>query len=829
MIKLFIQGRKDGYKVLYPKPTPSEFFQFAGDLRPDSNNNQLLGKSFFSLAYSPGGFIFTKQLIIQDVQRQGLGNIGFSLFISAQKKIAGEHMIQLLDELVKTYALNYCPDYYLDFVQEDWTIFEKIVTKYSSNLQVNVEDDQENHQPGAEDPAYLYYSDKLELARFFDAPVQEEYAQFKQVFFIDKSAENQPYNPLKAIRHNLNGNLTCKIDLNNLSYKVLYNTHSSGGVRLDVQVNGKSLFNKSKIKRNDQLEITWSKPYQETRVKKGTCVEIGSTYLLINEDSRTITIKDIALNERMFKFQVKAQDKFFRPILEAELIAYSQINKRERTLVNNSIILKEEELNENYYVFGKKGNLVSEPKALTKMAANEEITLTLLETVKLTIKPLDNRNSNYLPDAKITIVDKANSATGHSADFRGDEVNKNWKITISHPEYRTETITYCPATDTNEKVVQLEKLLPTEVKSQPQQERKSYRLVIDPKKGMGTWNGKDLDLSGREFQKEDPRCDARYGYKFSGWEKVGTKEQVEIYEAIFDDLWYRKIPKSVLVLFPLLLVAGILFMFKDYIIKPEISKEAKEIKAYLEGNDLKLDSLLLLEKHCKNPKFSGENNVLCASLASAIAFRKELNQGSPRLLVKNWENEKIPTNQKKIIESLKFLINSNNDSIKSSLKDSSSWMVEFENLNLDVILARLDFIKNKSTGDQEPTDNGGPNAVVEPIKEEIGAVVAEPRTGAETQDPKLNDPAKSSTVNNDQFVKEFDYLYNKRVEIPKSWKNLKITEGYDKSSDKTRKKIIDLISTGNTDIFELFKELMRQGKDLNTIKIELEKKFADLK
>ena len=698
MIKLFIQGRKDGYKVLYPKPTPSEFFQFAGDLRPDGNNNQLLGKSFYTLALAPGGHIFTKQLIIQDVQRQGLGNIGISLFISAQKKIAGEQMIQLLDELVKTYALNYCPDNYLDFVQEDWTIFEKIVTKYSSNLQVNVEDDQENLQPGAKDPAYLYYSDELELARFFDAPAQEEYIQFKQVFFIDKSLENQPYNPLKAIRHNLNGNLTGKIDLNNLSYRLIYSTLSQGGIRLEIKVNGMPILNKNQIKRNDQLEISWSKPYQETRIKKGTCIEIGSTYLLINEDSRTITIKDIALNDRMFKFQVKAQDKFSRPILDAELIAYSQINKRERTLVNNSIILREEELNENYYVFGKKGNLVSEPMALTKMAANEEITLTLLETVKLTIKPRDNRNSNYLSDAKITLVNKSNS--GHSAEFRGDEINKNWQIIISHPEYRTKTITYCPATEPSELVIQLEKLPLTEAPIQPQQDRKSYRLVIDPKKGKETWKGEALDLSGREFQQEDTRCDARYGYKFSGWKIVEVKGQMEIYEAIFQDLWYRKVPKVVWGILPVFIAAGIYFS-----LHPDAgggnggggttaAPSKTRIEEYLNGDALFLDNLLEFKNSPDSILLKDEE--LSSKLDKAIEFRKLLNKGDFKLLVEENEQFFVSANQqelKKIIEEL--LKNENKNAIISSLKDSIVW--DLKTLSLDEIGEKIDSLKTIAT------------------------------------------------------------------------------------------------------------------------------------
>ena len=43
-MKLFVQARKDGYNVLYPKPTPTEFFEFAGDIRPNGSSENLLGK-----------------------------------------------------------------------------------------------------------------------------------------------------------------------------------------------------------------------------------------------------------------------------------------------------------------------------------------------------------------------------------------------------------------------------------------------------------------------------------------------------------------------------------------------------------------------------------------------------------------------------------------------------------------------------------------------------------------------------------------------------------------------------------------------------------------
>jgi len=48
-MKLFVQARKDGYHILYPKPTPPEFSKFAKDIRPSGNNLNLLGKYVYTL------------------------------------------------------------------------------------------------------------------------------------------------------------------------------------------------------------------------------------------------------------------------------------------------------------------------------------------------------------------------------------------------------------------------------------------------------------------------------------------------------------------------------------------------------------------------------------------------------------------------------------------------------------------------------------------------------------------------------------------------------------------------------------------------------------
>lgn len=98
-MKIFVQARKDGYNTLYPPQTPNEFRQFASDIILIRNQpDNIYGKCVYSIAFSNEGCIYTKHIIVQDVQRGGLGNVGFSIHIPKNNKLSGDNIKNLLDE-----------------------------------------------------------------------------------------------------------------------------------------------------------------------------------------------------------------------------------------------------------------------------------------------------------------------------------------------------------------------------------------------------------------------------------------------------------------------------------------------------------------------------------------------------------------------------------------------------------------------------------------------------------------------------------------------------------------------------------------------------------
>ena len=224
-MKIFVQGRKRGYSVLYPFPTPDEFYNFAMDIQSLNAQNQpfFYGKFLYSIASSRGGRIYTIFVLGYDVQRSNLGNISFSVFVHDSKFIPGKSILDLLDALSKEYFERYAPDFFIKDVQENWSILTSIAEQYDDKLLSLDSLDIEHLERGTQDAAFIYYSSREQLAEFFENPYQKIYSPYSQVFFVDAEYKGNVKNPLNTVKINLAADLTEKIDLENKRYRLIVN------------------------------------------------------------------------------------------------------------------------------------------------------------------------------------------------------------------------------------------------------------------------------------------------------------------------------------------------------------------------------------------------------------------------------------------------------------------------------------------------------------------------------------------------------------------------------------------------------------------------------
>lgn len=350
-VKLFVQARKDGYKVLYPNPTPPEFFKFAGDLRPENTTPYILGKSLYAIALSSDGCIFTKHIIIQDVQRQGLGNVSFSVFIPHSQKLSGGHAVNLLDELVETYCTRYCPDFYLGNIHEDWKIFTDITDKYS--LSYNPDFDIETVRTDLNKTAFIYYSNQEELRKYFDSPYQEKYFDFKQVFFVDDNLKDKPENPLNALTYLNADDLTGKIDLENPLYKLEgFSSTGKNGVKIEIWANGSRCSNNSLIRRKDMVRIKYTKNdtyFIPIEVTGFICDNTVAPYLSVHGNK--ITVKnDVQLWAKKKELRLSITDEQNKPVTDASIVCKDKLIGINKPVKNGIVRFEGEELGKIYRI-----------------------------------------------------------------------------------------------------------------------------------------------------------------------------------------------------------------------------------------------------------------------------------------------------------------------------------------------------------------------------------------------------------------------------------------------------------------------------------------------
>lgn len=252
-MKIFIQGRKDGYKILYPRPTPDEFFYFARDIQSASakSGTDYFGKSIYAIAFSKGGCIFSKYFIGFDFERKDTGYIGVSIFIPNQKKLSGVDIKSFLDDLLQTYHFNYIDGHTISNRTEEWHLFSSLIDKFKGSL-IDCEK-VDGFMPGEREAAFFYYNDESLLISVFDSPFQPDYSDFKEVFFVSEKYK-QSGSPLDIFK---NSGIEIKLDFSN---EILFLNIPGNSNGLKISADGKPRSGKqteNQIRYKSKIDLTY--------------------------------------------------------------------------------------------------------------------------------------------------------------------------------------------------------------------------------------------------------------------------------------------------------------------------------------------------------------------------------------------------------------------------------------------------------------------------------------------------------------------------------------------------------------------------------------------
>ncbi|MFN3760287.1 MAG: hypothetical protein ACK4SF_13840 [Algoriphagus aquaeductus] len=437
-MEIVIHGTKGGWQIFTEKKTTGIL-----DVTPDSVNGSPIGQEAWGLRILEDRTLYTKYKIVRDVRgAKRIGFIAFTLSIANNKKISSQNTILLLNEISQEYIKEYIPenDNNLKGTKENWNFLDQIIDKYKKDtISINFF---ENIKSGTKEDAFIYYKNELDLQNYFEQPYQEEFIPYRQILFIDEVFKGKQENPLNGLRHSDN-NLTGKIDLENPKYTFLLNPILKSGINIEVYLNKKRIIHKSKISRKDNLEIIWTKNYHKSYSKEGKWTEIGSDYISIDDDSKTISIKEIDLPIKSKSIQLKTIDYRNNIITETEIIYMCGSEKRSAS--KTELIFSGKEIEQTWKVLAKKDeNLYSDEIAFIP---SNSIELTLILNRRKRIEIIVHSESlegKKLEDFRIS-----------KNEFINDEIFQEHILTVSSQGHEQYSFKYNPERDGGKKKIYL--------------------------------------------------------------------------------------------------------------------------------------------------------------------------------------------------------------------------------------------------------------------------------------------------------------------------------------------------------------------------------------
>jgi len=438
-MKIVIHGTKGGHHTFTDEKVEMI------DARPDSSKVAAIGREAYAINFNDGNVVFSKYKIVRDVAgEKRTGHIAFSVIIPNEKKLSGSNVKLLLDELAEDYCRKYIENNNLDNVREDWQFIEKISNKFIKNIYNVSTRAIENFQQGTEEAAFIYYSSDDDLQNYFDAPYQDNYKRFKQIFFVEEKFESKPENPLNALRHNPSNNLTRRINVRNRKYTLLFDEKN-----IKVKENGAERKNDSRVHIESEFEIVYFERYYETIKVAGLIKEIED-YVSIDSKDEIITIQKRDLKPIEYTFNFITTDQNSNLIDDTEIIG-KRSDQSQEVLVNPFVATYE--TSKGYIVYAKKDpDLISVEKFLKDYFISGDPPTSI--EIKLFLKKRPKEINIIVQDeneqsiSRFSIVNEKYQDINVSSDnkivFSGEERNRNIQITVNCEGYESSKLKFIP-------------------------------------------------------------------------------------------------------------------------------------------------------------------------------------------------------------------------------------------------------------------------------------------------------------------------------------------------------------------------------------------------
>lgn len=441
-MEILVHGTKGGYKAKLFSTSNAPLS--LGDVRNGVNTEYSVGQSLYSIEFLNGDYVFTKYFIVRDSLRSfATGNIAFSLFINSDKELSrkGADIFTLLENLSTHYRSNYLKENNINngettLIQEDWSFVNTILSDYKEQDKIQKE---EVFKSGTKEAAYLYYKDEVELRDYFDKPFQEEYCDFKKVYFINEIFKGDLKNPLNVLSNS--SEELKEIDLKNERYYLKSYDRSKG---ITIIANGKIV---TDGKNNNLIRAKWL-----VEIK---CSKDEICFESINEkgylfDSNIQKYLDVKNKDIIIKYNT-----FIKPIVKT--FSFEIINTNDEAINNAEILINNklsktidgnkfecefigDEIKKRWVISVKKGDYSLVDNDFVPEKANEKTELILKKHKNIPIIIRDKKSNCELHDFEVLTKLTNSYQRIKQLEFVDEQILDIYKITIRKNGYQDEII-----------------------------------------------------------------------------------------------------------------------------------------------------------------------------------------------------------------------------------------------------------------------------------------------------------------------------------------------------------------------------------------------------